>query len=220
MGYAIANPSYELRSLWAYTLVDLMSDLPLSLPLLLIPFQLVLIQGLVVVVAIALEAIVFHRMLQYPPRKSVEYAISLNFFSLFIGWFFFLSLMNGVPLPPTLEQDVINVILFDQWSPSILAWLITAGLMTFFGTLLIEVIGFVYLRPLRNEEKTTEEDIIQQQKSSRYGSYPSPRLFALGDRSEGDPVYVLLVANSVSYSAITVILLLLRFGVILLPRVH
>ncbi|MEB3232435.1 MAG: hypothetical protein VKJ64_15610 [Leptolyngbyaceae bacterium] len=194
-----------------------MSDFPISLPLLLIPFQLVLIQVLVVVVAIALESTVFHRMLQYPPRKSVEYAISLNLFSLFIGWFFFLTVMTGVPLPTPLEQDVINLILFDQWSSSIVAWLIITGLMTFFGTLLIEVIGFIYLRPLRDEKKATAEDIIEQQKSSRSRSYQSPRLLTLGDRTESDPIYVLLVANSTSYSAITAILLLLRFGVTVFP---
>ncbi|NEQ98136.1 MAG: hypothetical protein F6K30_15695 [Cyanothece sp. SIO2G6] len=198
-----------------------MPDLTFSLPLLLIPFQLILVQGLLVVVAIALEAIVLQRMLRYPPRKSVEYATSLNLFSLSIGWFFFLTLMNSVPLPTRLEQDVINLILFDRWSPSILAWLIVAGLMTFFGTLLIEVIGFIYLRPLRDEKQITAEDIIediiQQQKSSRSRSYRSPRFLMLGDSKEGDPVYVLLVANSASYSAITVILLLLRFGTNWLP---
>ena len=188
-----------------------------SLPLLLIPFQLVLTQSLLVVVAIALESLVIHRGLKYPPRKSVEYAISLNFFSLFIGWFFFLTLIGSFPLPLVIKQDIINLILFDQWSTSTLAWTMTIGIVTFFGTLFVESVGIYYLRQLRKEEKPTEEVIIEKQKSSRRYGNNRPQFFNLGDGSDDDPIYVLLLANATSYSAITAILLLLQFGSTLFP---
>ena len=65
-----------------------MPDLPIQFPLYLIPFRLIVTQSLLIVVAIALEAIILRRFLQYPPRKSVEYSTSINLFSLVVGWFF------------------------------------------------------------------------------------------------------------------------------------
>ncbi|NET48894.1 MAG: hypothetical protein F6K09_09245 [Merismopedia sp. SIO2A8] len=196
-----------------------MSDLPTFLPLYLIPFRLMITQSLLVTVAIAIESIAIHFLLNYPPRKSIEYSISLNLFSLSLGWFFFLNVISNAPLPAIIEQDLINLILFDIWTTSTLAWSITAGLITFFGTFFIEVIGFFYLRQLRDEEEAIEEQIMQKQKPSKYPSSNYQGFFSFSNRGDADPLYAILIANGASYTAMIAILFFLRFGADFLPQV-
>ena len=189
-----------------------MPDLPIQFPLYLIPFRLMVTQSLLMVVAIALESVVLRRFLQYPPRKSVEYSTSINLFSLVVGWFFFLNLVINVPLPAPILEDLMNLILFDEWSSSTLAGTVILALITFFVTFFIEVIGFTSLQKLRNEEEGIERQIVRTRKRPKYGQSRARGLFSIGDQANVDPLYALLLANAASYTAIVAIILLLRFG--------
>lgn len=188
-----------------------MPDLPIQFPLYLIPLRLMVTQSLLIVVAIALESIILRRFLQYPPRKSVEYATSINLFSLVVGWFFFLNLVSNFPLPATIVEELMNLILYDKWSSSTLAVTIIVALITFFVTFFIEFIGFTSLQKLRNEEEGLERQIDRTRKKPKYGKSQARGLFSLGETS-ADPLYALLLANAASYTAIVAILLLLHFG--------
>ncbi|MEM9220162.1 MAG: filament integrity protein FraC [Cyanobacteria bacterium P01_F01_bin.150] len=189
-----------------------MPDLPIQFPLYLIPFRLIATQSLLIVVAIALESIMLRRFLQYPPRKSVEYSTSLNLFSLVVGWFFFLNVVSSFPLPAPIFEDLLNLILYDEWSSSTLAGAVTIGLITFFATFFVEFIGFTSLQKLREEEEELEKQVGRTRKRPRYGQMRARGLFSMGDQTSSDPLYALLLANAASYSAIVVILLLLHFG--------
>ncbi|NEP76270.1 filament integrity protein FraC [Okeania sp. SIO2G5] len=189
-----------------------MPDLPIQFPLYLIPLRLMVTQSLLIVVAIALESLVLRRFLQYPPRKSVEYSISINLFSLVVGWFFFLNLVSNVPLPAAILEDLMNLILFDKWSNATRAGTVIVALVTFFVTFFIEVIGFTSLQKLRNEEEAIESQIDRTRKRPKYAQSRARGLFSIGDQANADPLYVLLLANAASYTAIVAILLLLRFG--------
>lgn len=189
-----------------------MPDLPIQFPLYLIPFRLMVTQSLLLVVAIALESLILRRFLQYPPRKSVEYSTSINLFSLVVGWFFFLNLVSNFPLPAPILKDLMNLILFDQWSSSTLAGTVVAALVTFFVTFFVEVIGFTSLQKLREEDEALERQIDRTRKRPKYGQSRARGLFSVGDQASADPLYTLLLANAASYTAIVMILLLIHFG--------
>ena len=182
----------------------------IALPFYLLPFRLVITQAVLILVAIALESMVFNRILGYPPRKSVEYATSLNLFSLFVGWFLFLNLIGTFPLPAVIKLDLISFILFDRWSNSTFIWSITAGLTTFFGTFLIEFIAFRALQRLRNEAEAIEKQLGLTQRRPRYSASRYPGLFSLNEGGQGDPLYAILLANAASYSAVVILLGVLR----------
>ena len=186
-----------------------MPDLPIQFPLYLIPLRLMVTQSLLIVVAIALESLAIRRLLNYPPRKSVEYSTSINLFSLVVGWFFFLNLVSNVPLPAAIIEDLMNLILYDVWSTSTKALTIIVALVTFFITFFVEYIGFISLQKLRNEEEDLERQIRKQPK---YGQLRARGLFSLSHQTSTDPLYALLLANGASYAAIVAILLLLHFG--------
>lgn len=188
-----------------------MPDLPIQFPLYLIPLRLMVTQSLLIVVAIALESLVLGRFLKYPPRKSVEYSTSINLFSLVVGWFFFLNLVSNFPLPDPIMEELMKLILYDQWSNSTFAGMVIVALITFFVTFFIEFIGFTSLQKLRNEEEGLERQIDRTRKQPKYG--PRARsLFSLGEQSNTDPLYALLLANAASYTAIVAILLLIHLG--------
>lgn len=189
-----------------------MSDFSIQFPLYLVPFRLIVTQSLLMVVAIALEAAVIRRFLQYPPRKSVEYSTSINLFSLVVGWFFFLNLVSNFPVPNPVMEDLFNLILYDRWSQSTLAGTVVAALITFFVTFFVEVIGFTSLQKLRDEEEGLERQIVRTRKRPKYGQSRARGLFSMSNQSSSDPLYTLLLANAASYTAIVAILLFLHFG--------
>ena len=120
--------------------------------------------------------------------------------------------MSNFPLPAAIVEDLMNLILYDQWSSSSLAGSVIVALITFFVTFFIEFIGFTSLQKLREEEEGLERQIDRTRKQPRYGQSRARGLFSLGDQTGADPLYALLLANAASYTAIVALLLLLHFG--------
>ncbi|MEB3356408.1 MAG: hypothetical protein VKK04_06755 [Synechococcales bacterium] len=179
-----------------------------------LPFRLIVNQALLLLLAIAIEAMVLRQQLKYPPRKSIEYSASINLWSTLIGWLIFFVVAGGIPLLPAIKLELINFIFFDRWSPDLFSWLVTAGFFTFFITVFVELIGFLQLQRLRQEREEIESKYTQQRRLPKYikASRLGPGINAPStDRTnEAEPLYAILVANAASYTAIVAVLVALQ----------
>ncbi|MEQ9622448.1 filament integrity protein FraC [Coleofasciculus chthonoplastes] len=176
---------------------------------LVLPLQLILFQVLFLLVTIALESRVFHRRLNLTRKNSVQYATSLNLWSVVIGWLTFLIL--GTSLPQVLQIQIVSFIFFDHPIGSQLdkadPRIIFIGIVIFFFSFLIKIIGFELIKIWIHEQP-------EQFDTSSDVSNKRPRLFNQPKRkitrNKPNPALAVLLANAYSYSAI-LLLLVLRF---------
>jgi len=172
-----------------------------------LPLQLILFQILFLLVAIALEARVLHRRLNLTRKTSVQYATSLNLWSVVLGWLTFLVLETL--LPQFLRIQIVNFIFFDHPIGSQLdtpnPQLISIGIMIFFFSFIIKIIGFELIKQWIHDQP-------EQFKMSSDISNKRPSLFNQPKRKITQPkpnhALALLLANAYSYSAILLILVL------------
>jgi len=172
-----------------------------------LPLQLILFQILFLLVAIALEARVLHRRLNLTRKTSVQYATSLNLWSVVLGWLTFLVLETL--LPQFLRIQIVNFIFFDHPIGSQLdtpnPQLISIGIMIFFFSFIIKIIGFELIKQWIHDQP-------EQFKMSSDISNKRPSLFNQPKRKitnpKPNPAFALLLANAYSYSAILLILVL------------
>lgn len=165
-----------------------------------VPLRAVVFQVLFLLVAIAVEAQVLRRELGIAPRKSVDYASTINLLSTIVGW---LLLFNLQPfLPPNLRAQLLNIILFDQWADGIVVVVVTA-FVTFFLSFFIKLQGLTLLQLLLDERpQPSPADEPPKRKTFR-----SPHRSNQQETSSREAGAVLL-ANAASYSTILVILFL------------
>jgi len=164
--------------------------------------RVMLFQILVLLVAIALEALVLEQKLGVSKRGSVQFAAILNLFSTIAGWLIFLVV--EVVVPEQWRWELINYVLFDrpfQIDAQTLSTLaVCFFLVTFVFTFFIETqaLNFLLLI-LRTEPKIRKETSqVQNNRMSRYQASWTDRY----------RMNTLLMANAYSYSAILVLLLI------------
>lgn len=175
----------------------------------LLPLKVISTQALLLLFVIAIESVVLRRRLKFTPRKSVEYAMSLNLLSLVLGWLAFfagLALLGNSNSVEAVETDLINLLFLNGQLPNTFLWIVIAGFITFFLTVFIEISGFVQLEQLRGERKEI---------ALRYGRR-KPK-FPMGYRREpstgqpeAKPAYAILIANATSYSLMLIVLIMLQ----------
>ena len=170
-----------------------------------LPLRAVVFQALFLLTAIALEALVLHRMLSLDYKTSMQYAISINLLSTLIGW---LCFFIGQPwLPATWHVQLISFIFFEHFyaDPMLLnvaPVLVIFTLAMFLGTFLIKLKGLDLLELLL--EKDPKPGIPIEAKPGRLrGRKEHGVAFRANSR-----IYTVLVANAVSFSAILLLLFL------------
>jgi hypothetical protein len=179
--------------------------IPTVVPLRAIAFQIVFL-----LMAIAIEATVIHKQLEYPAKQSVQFSTSLNLLATVLGWLGIFFLLGTSPVLPTpllneLKIALMNFIFFDQWTNGTAELLIMICFITFFASLAIKWLGLVgldWLMDKKAPEAPADPDAAQHQ-----GVFVSPRRKVRRYRPR---LSATLVANAWSYSAI-LIALLLRF---------
>lgn len=171
-----------------------------------LPLRAIVFQCLLLLVAIALEASVLRRRLGLGYQPSIRYAASLNLLTVVLGWIAFLSLDSA--LPAMLQTQVMGYVLFGHFyangvSSSLGILVILAGLVTFFLTFWIKVLGLEGLTWALGSPIVPERETNMNRYRYRRSSKP-----------ETSPPHVIAVlqANALSFSAVLV-LLLLRYGV-------
>ncbi|MFM7406563.1 MAG: filament integrity protein FraC [Cuspidothrix sp.] len=173
-----------------------MSD-PLSLPIIL-PVGSIFFEILFLLTAIPIEAFVFKRWLKFDKKTSIFYAISVNVFSSVIGWIVFF--MVEPMLPITIKSELINYIFFNKTKdPNIGTTIILLSFTIFISTFLVKFL-LMKLLLIFMDEAGKKADITSSQERSLYMS--------LAKLQTTNLITSILVANALSYTAITAIMLI------------
>lgn len=168
------------------------------------PLRSVAFQAFCLLVAIAIESWVLWRNLGVTPRQSLQFATTINLLCTVVGWVVFFAVQPF--LPELLRQEILGFIFFNQWTAPMAVWFILLGFIIFFASFALKLLGLDYLRLLlltREEWKARRENVTPGR--PRLGKVPPIR-----DKKPSTQASAVLIANALSYSAITV-LLVLRF---------
>ncbi|MDZ8262291.1 filament integrity protein FraC [Nostoc sp. ChiQUE01b] len=155
---------------------------------------------LFVLIAIPIEAYVLHFRLKFDKKTSTFYAISINLFSSVIGWFIFF--VSEPMLPIQVKSELINYIFFNNFkSANTQSLIILTACIIFFTTFLMK---FFILRVLLF---SLNESFVKKEEEPQTSQRLQRRRFTTLNFQNTNLVTTILIANSLSYSAITVILL-------------
>lgn len=173
-----------------------------------LPLRGIIFQCLLLLVAIALEAIVLRRKLRLGFQPSIRYAATLNLVAVVLGWILFLSIEPR--LPTAVRTQIISYILFSNFyvnpltkSNGLGVAIVLVGLVIFFLTFwtktttlewLTWALGDPIVKPLPKENVNR----LRYRRSLPAEETTSPHRLAI------------LQANALSFSAV-LLLLLLRY---------
>ena len=175
-----------------------MSD-ELSLPIIL-PIGAVFFEILFLLIAIPLEAYILNRWLKFDKRTSIFYAIALNVFSSVIGWIVFFTVEPILSI--AIKKELINYVFFNKLQdPSIGTIIVLLSFTIFIATFLVKFLLMKILIIFMGEGgKKTETEIISSQQRASYMN--------MAKLQNTNLITATLIANSLSYSAITFIILI------------
>ncbi|MTJ48844.1 filament integrity protein FraC [Dolichospermum sp. UHCC 0259] len=175
-----------------------MSD-ELSLPIIL-PIGAIFFEILFLLTAISVEAYVLHKWLKFDKRTSIFYAIALNVFSSVIGWIVFFTVEPMLPIP--IKAELINYVFFNKIkASSISTMIILLSFTIFIATFLVKFLLMKILIIFMGEGgKNTQPEISSSQQRASYMNIVKLQNTNL--------ITATLIANSLSYSAITFIILI------------
>ncbi|MBD2343370.1 filament integrity protein FraC [Anabaena subtropica] len=164
------------------------------------PIGAILFNLLFLLIAIPIEGYIYHRRLNFDKKTSIFYAIAVNTFSGVIGWviFFFLEPV----LPVTLKAELMNYIFFNVFrSTNTQGMLILTTFIIFFAAFLMKFFLLrIFVFSLSDEigKKKENPPPLQRQKV---------RFISKIRFQDTNLVTTTLIANSLSYTAVTIILL-------------
>uniref|UniRef100_A0A832H5W1 Filament integrity protein fraC n=1 Tax=Oscillatoriales cyanobacterium SpSt-402 TaxID=2282168 RepID=A0A832H5W1_9CYAN len=172
-----------------------------------LPFRAIAFQILFLLIAISLESLILYRRLALDYKTSVRHATTINLFSTFVGWIIFFNVQQV--LPEGLRIQLISLFFFErvfpnQWSTSVTPMLTVTALGTFLGVVIVEYQGLTLLETLLETRKPQEEtdSFLRSRDRFKMRRLDGGILFKKHDRA-----YTILVANSLSFSAILLVLL-------------
>ena len=160
----------------------------------------ILFDYLFVLIAIPIEAYVLHNRLKFDKKTSTFYAISINLFSSVIGWLIFF--VSEPMMPIQAKSELINYMFFNNFkSPNTQTFIILTAFVIFFTTFLMKFFILRVLLLSLNEPVAKKEEESQTSQRRRWRSFSNLKL------QNTYLVTTILIANSLSYTAITIILL-------------
>ncbi len=175
-----------------------MSD-ELSLPIIL-PIGAIFFEILFLLAAIPIEAYVLNKWLKFDKRTSIFYAIALNVFSSVIGWIVFFMIEPMLPI--AIKAELINYVFFNKLQdPSIGTMIVLLSFTIFISSFLVKFLLMkIFIIFMDEGGKKTETEIISSQQRASYMNIAKLQNTSL--------ITATLIANSLSYSAITFIMLI------------
>ncbi|BAY14540.1 filament integrity protein [Nostoc sp. HK-01] len=168
----------------------------------LLPIGVMLFNLLFFLIAIPIEAYVVNRRLKFDKKTSIFYAIATNLFSGTLGWVIFFVLEPL--LPPEIKSELINYVFFNNFRyANTQATLILTTFIIFFTTFLMKFLLLQLLVFTLREDGWKKPEIVEtSQRRQLRRAIPGIKL------QTTNLVTTTLIANSLSYSAITIILLI------------
>ncbi|HIK32365.1 MAG TPA: hypothetical protein IGS17_06380 [Oscillatoriales cyanobacterium M59_W2019_021] len=171
----------------------------------LFPLKTVLLQMLLLVATIAIEAGVFQRRLALPRRLSIVYATAINFMAVAIGWLVFFAIQPAF-LPPGIKTQLISYVCLGKLSNSSLSqgvelWVILLIFGIFFVTWQVKVQSLYAMQiaqflPSRLVRGNT---VLQRRE----------RLIVIREQS-----LAVLIAHGVSHCLVLVVLILVNLPIL------
>ncbi|MBN3873085.1 MAG: filament integrity protein FraC [Nostoc sp.] len=160
----------------------------------------ILFDFLFVLIAIPIEAYVLHTRLKFDKKSSTFYAISMNLFSSVIGWFIFF--VSEPMLPIQVKSELINYMFFNTFKyQNTQTLIILTAFIIFFATFLMKFFILRVLLLSLNETFAKKEEEPQTYQRRRSHTFSNVKL------QTTNLLTTVLIANSLSYSLITIILL-------------
>ena len=164
------------------------------------PSGTILFEFLFLLIAIALEALIFQYRLNFSQRASVAYAASINLFSTVVGWLIF---FGAEPLlPADLRMGLFNYIFFGRFNPlhqDVQSFLLLLCVSIFFASFIFKLLALQLLDfALKYPQKKDRDKIgfIQRRRLSSHTSESQERSVSTA----------LLLGNACSYTVILLIL--------------
>ena len=182
--------------------------MPFSLPFesaIVLPLRGIIFQCLLLLVAIALEAIVLRRRLQLGFQPSIRYAATLNLLSVVLGWIVFLGIEPW--LPTALRTQIMSYILFGNFYDNGVAGnlgmaVIITGLITFFLTFWTKATGLELLT------LALGNPIVKPVDKQNINRYRYRRSLSSEAATAAPHQLAVLRANALSFTAVLGLLLL------------
>lgn len=175
------------------------------------PIPTILLQFVFLLVAIAVEGVILHRLLRLSRRTSIEYAASINLLTTILGWLTFFFVIPLLPQP--LQGQLISYIFFDRLLtsqlPAVYTMILLTGFTIFLASFLIKLTAVKFLQILLDHSpRKNDKDLLRKPLSYRglLERKDNQDLFP----SKPNQAVAVLVANACSYSAL-LLLLVLRF---------
>ncbi|MBW4687013.1 MAG: filament integrity protein fraC [Komarekiella atlantica HA4396-MV6] len=163
------------------------------------PVGAILFDFLFILMAIPIEAYVFNNRLKFDKKTSTFYAISVNLFSSVLGWFIFF--VSEPILPIQFKSELINYVFFNNFkSASAQTLLILTAFIIFFATFLMKFFLLRFLLLSLTETPWKREEETQTSPRRKWRRLSSAKL------QSTNLATTTLIANSLSYSAITIVL--------------
>jgi hypothetical protein len=162
----------------------------------------VLFDFLFVLIAIPIEAYILNRRLKFDKRTSAFYAISINLFSSVIGWIIFFVVEPMLPI--NVKSELINYMFFNNFkSSNTQSLIILTAFIIFFATFIMKIFLLKgLLLSLLNEPFAKKEEENETFRGRKLRTLSNAKL------QSPNLVTTVLIGNSLSYSVITIILLL------------
>jgi hypothetical protein len=175
-----------------------MSD-ELSIPII-FPIGAIFFEILFLLTAIPLEAYVLNKWLKFDKRTSIFYAIALNVFSSVIGWIVFFVVEPILPI--NIKAELINYVFFNKLqNPNLSTMIVLLSFIIFISTFLVKFLLMKTLIIFMDEGgKKAETEITSSQQRANY--------INIAKLQNNNLVTSILIANALSYSAITFIILI------------
>ncbi len=166
-----------------------------------LPVGVILFEFLFLLTAIPIEAYVLNRRLKFDKKTSMFYAISINLFSSTVGWIIFFLIEPILPIG--LKSELISYIFFHNFrAESTRGVLILTAFIIFFLTFFMK---FFFLRFFVISLK---EDVLKVYEKTPENNRLKWRRTSIARLQSTNLVTTILIANSLSYSAISMIILL------------
>lgn len=172
-----------------------------------LPLRAIIFQSLLLLVAIALEAIVLRQRLKLGFKPSIHYATCVNLLAVVLGWILFLGIEPL--LPEVWRTQIISYVLFGQFYVNTVTnilgvVIVVTGLIVFFLTFAVKVKALEWLTWLLGNP------IVQPVEVENVNRFRYRKDITKAPRSPHS--LAVLQANALSFSVI-LLLLLLRDGV-------
>jgi hypothetical protein len=166
-----------------------------------LPIGAVLFQLLFLFVAIPIEAYILHVRLKFDKKTSAFYSIAMNVFSSVLGWLIFFIFEPVLPVKEV-KAEIINYIFFNRFkSRDIQSWIILTSFTIFFTTFLMKLFLLKFLMIALDEGGKQVEETANP--------YRQVKLISEQAKIQNTTlVTTTLIANSLTYSAITIIMLI------------